>query len=873
MSTSKENLESGPPTGKRESAKPSPALSNGGPQGAAAKSGAGSTSSNKQQSRLPKDAGYLNKSPAAVRPMLKRATDIRTFREAVENLSEAEKLSPDERQQVVDQALVLLEHYYVHLPLKRAIHAVDPVQRLKLLKFQLAEMPPEMRPSEAQFHNEMIGIFNSVRDYHTRYSLPSPYNARVAILPFMVEEYFLLNGDRNGDRRKYLVSHMLKGFSHPTFEVGVELLYWNGVPIERAIELNGENQPGSNPAARFACGLDALTIRPLDSSLPPDEEWVTITYRSLDGKKLELRKLKWLIISPDDDEEEEAAAEAVARKTHTKLSINFHKASINQARKMLFKPEAVKAQKEIKEGKIEDYQPVLKDIEAGMKIVHCGVRMPTVFDAKEVQTKLGTFRCIRIYNFEPPKNNVKRFVAEFQRLLELPSPLFKSPTPPDGLIIDVRNNGGGFVSAGERLLQMLTPGEIEPETFEFINTPLNLSICRTVSKDDDLQPWIDSIARSVQTGATYSDGFSLTPKEECNDIKQKFFGPVVLITDALCYSTTDIFAAGFQDHEIGVILGTGGSTGAGGANVWGHDYLCKLMKKQKRSPLQRLPKGVTMRVAMRRSRRIGERGGTPLEEFGVVPDKLHYMSRADLLNDNIDLIKNALTILSRLSAVEYSIDESGILSATVEVRDATRVEYIVGGKKKSLDVQDNKVQFSEPVSLLVPPILQLRAFKRVKNKERLVAVRNIGIKPKQEIPTMKGASEMASTPKKLASKVQPGSPGLSDKNGPSKKKKGTSKKKATSKSESGSKGGAGSTISSKFDTGSITFSKKPTSKKATSKANSAAKSGPGSTSSSKKPTSKKTTGTGTSASKGGAGGTISSKSGPGSQSSNKKKKR
>ena len=47
----------------------------------------------------------------------------------------------------------------------------------------------------------------------------------------------------------------------------------------------------------------------------------------------------------------------------------------------------------------------------------------------------------------------------------------------------------------------------------------------------------------------------------------------MLVTDAFCYSTTDIFAAGFQDHEIGTILGCHDNTGAGGANVWDHDDL------------------------------------------------------------------------------------------------------------------------------------------------------------------------------------------------------------------------------------------------------------------------------------------------------------
>ena len=45
---------------------------------------------------------------------------------------------------------------------------------------------------------------------------------------------------------------------------------------------------------------------------------------------------------------------------------------------------------------------------------------------------------------------------------------------------------------------------------------------------------------------------------------QVYPGPKVLVVDPLCYSATDIFAAGFADHGIGPILGVGASTGAGG---------------------------------------------------------------------------------------------------------------------------------------------------------------------------------------------------------------------------------------------------------------------------------------------------------------------
>ena len=82
--------------------------------------------------------------------------------------------------------------------------------------------------------------------------------------------------------------------------------------------------------------------------------------------------------------------------------------------------------------------------------------------------------------------------------------------------------------------------------------------------------WTESIGQSVETGSAFSQALPIEPAEKVNEIGQRYQGPVVLITDARCYSTTDIFAAGFEDNEVGAILGTSGNTGAGGANVW--DY-------------------------------------------------------------------------------------------------------------------------------------------------------------------------------------------------------------------------------------------------------------------------------------------------------------
>ena len=77
-------------------------------------------------------------------------------------------LSREERLRIVEQALVLMEMNYVHLPMKRAIHAIDPIQQLRLLRFQLAEWNIELE-STIDFHRRMLSIFGSTRDLHTLY--------------------------------------------------------------------------------------------------------------------------------------------------------------------------------------------------------------------------------------------------------------------------------------------------------------------------------------------------------------------------------------------------------------------------------------------------------------------------------------------------------------------------------------------------------------------------------------------------------------------------------------------------------------------------------------------------------------------------------
>jgi peptidase S41-like protein len=566
------------------------------------------------RARLKSVADALNSHPA-------KAMRLANFLKAFEKTG---RLSRRERLRIVDQALLLLEMNYVHLPLKRAMHAIDPIQRLRLLKFRLFEMKDSEMPTEMQFHRRMLEIFASTRDLHTLYLLPAPFREHVAYLPFLIEQYFEKNR-KHESVEKFMVSRLVPGFyqSIPnagpealSFEPGVEVLYWNGVPIKRAIEINGETQAGSNVEARFARGLDNLTIRPLETSMPPDETWVNLTYRSRMGEIFTLTQ-EWLVYKTSEGGTSPLASKTAKNK---RAAIDIKKTKINQVRRAFF---------------VRRNVPVRKSLR---HILYAETRR---VDARD-------FGYIRLFSFDV--DDPDEFVKDFAHVIT------SDGFPQDGLIIDVRGNGGGKIRAGERLLQLFTPRKIKPERFEFINTPLNLEICRLAPKDWNLSRWVDSIAEAVLTGATYSSGFPLTSEDSCNEIGQIYYGPVLLITDALSYSATDIFAAGFQDNEIGEVLGTSNNTGAGGANVWWYDDLMNAIGNHPKSVFKPLPRGADMVVALRRSIRVGRHAGRPLEELGIVPDRRHHMTRRDVLGTNDDLIRRAARILAKKPVYRLSVE-------------------------------------------------------------------------------------------------------------------------------------------------------------------------------------------------------------------------
>lgn len=490
---------------------------------------------------------------------------------------------------ILDQAIFLLDRLYAHLILKRTIHGIDPVAKLRRLQDTMSHQPDEL-----VFNRSIELAFQSLQDLHTQYVQPFPLKQTVAFLPFMVERYF-------GDHRwHYIVTQTREDFGY-AFVPGVEITHFNGVPIEQAILNNAATSGGSNPAAFFASGLYALTSRPLAHTILPDSDWVVVSY--LVGAKHRHIRIPWSVSAPPADVPAPKADSGFGGSTNARHRKILH------FRQTFFGQDDPAAQSQ------QSKYP--NQLQFGVK-----------------KTPYGEFGWLRILSFSV--QNPQDFLAEVARVVRL--------LPTDGLIIDIRANPGGVIPVGESILQFFTDRPIVPEPLHFRATQETLALTEA---DDKLARWAPAIDMALDTGELYSAGFPMTPPEWLSRYGRIYPGPSVLIVDALCYSTASFFTAGFQDNEIGSIIGLDNNIGGGGANVWEHDDIAAVYPRTRiANPLELMPLGTNISLALLQSSRVGKNANRLLSELGLTPDYRYFVSRRDLAEDFVGLFNFAGKVLA-----------------------------------------------------------------------------------------------------------------------------------------------------------------------------------------------------------------------------------
>lgn len=570
----------------------------------------------------------------------------------------AGSLTPAERQRLLNGLESIIEGLYTHLPLKRARYAFDPVQRLRILRNQAEQL------GDDAFHFELANLTTALRDAHTRYAGPAALDGKVAALPFLVE---MIGGE---DDPSYLVSKVGSGLD-PAFQPGVLIEYWNGVPIDIAVMRHGDNEVGGRPDSRRAWATQSLTFRSLRYGPPPDEHWVIVGYRQTTatgeatGPTREI-KLPWKVVDPGQIAMADSPVDghsAAARRQHLKLGLDPAAADVRRAKMLLFAPSALRGAQAAAAPGPSTAPPANQA--AGQQIE---TTLTETLKATTVDGPGGPYGHLRIFGFDTEPD---AFITELQRLLPL--------LPQAGLIIDIRGNPGGYILAAELALQLFTYKPIEPVRFSVLATPFTRDMAAVGSLADELAAWRDSLVQAVRNGELYSQPRPISEPAACNALGQHYSGPVVLVADSTTYSSGDLFSAGFVDNGLGPFICVGEATGAGGANVWDYNGMRPFLQG---SPiaLPALPDGINLTFSFRRATRAGPSEGLPIEDVGVGGGERYALTRKDLLEGNVDLLKHCIQRLRDQPASALSFQHNtGSRTLTITTRALSKLDVCFDG--------------------------------------------------------------------------------------------------------------------------------------------------------------------------------------------------
>ncbi|MCU1327087.1 MAG: hypothetical protein JWN34_2457, partial [Bryobacterales bacterium] len=520
---------------------------------------------------------------------------------------------PSERDLILGQAETLFRDLYAHMPFKAQLYSdARPLEALQELRQAMSERDL----SELEFHTRVLEAFASVRDAHTAYIMPPPFNGAVAFLPFRLGLAKATTNELELFVTRIMPVSQDGGFGHPTFGIGATILRWDGLAaIEAVLEANAV---GGNTTARVARGVQRATIRPLSLALPPppSEETVTLEYRVRGSPKIYSIDVMWGVgvgLGPDRGipsaafsmNPAQCAVQYAQQRLWGRPSRSQPSTATGTAASPATAPEISKSD-----------LSVFSALDKVFQFQHAGgVERPDFVRPSELTDGTGRrFAYIRVREFDgnSPLGNAADLQDEFRRILR-----FMDSKGPDGLVLDLRGNPGGSIDSAEQMLQMLTPVPVEPANFHLVNTPAMrqvLARLKVLQHDGKLRKWLDDDSDPhdpITGGRTISD----LSAERARG--QAYMGPVVLLVDGFTYSAADIFAGGFADHQIGPILGVGYETGGGGASVWTHSDLLLTLPKVKGVEVAALPSTVSMLVAFLRSSRVRQQRGKFIEDVGV----------------------------------------------------------------------------------------------------------------------------------------------------------------------------------------------------------------------------------------------------------------
>lgn len=528
------------------------------------------------------------------------------------------ELTSDEKRLIAEQALILFRDLYVNRLAKQDFYSypLDPLPAIEEVLGSVDELSTE------QFEGRVYEIFVSQRDLHLNYVFPKPYADFETYIPLTFTRVKSV-GDPFEVRVESVNAEKCGQFypGQRVPRVGDRVLAYGGLPVGEAVKGQLQTAQGANQYGGFSRALGMMTFIPHRLHLVPAEDAVRLTLQSFETGEVYDIDTPWLTLFPQPSSRLPGPGPVRKRsllRDDLLQSIDLWQEEFNEfcAQNGLTPSSAYPEN--------DSDEPTVK----------WGL----------IQNAFGTFGYIKVTSFVPERGDA--FALDvIARLLQVQLGKTK------GLIVDVRDNGGGSIVYADKMSQLFMPRSANAAQARLLNTDLNRYIFNNSSVGPESKPeWTRVINEAEGTGRTYTETAPFTYASEANELGQAYYKPVAVLADARSYSATDLFTCAMQDNLAATIFGEDPKTGAGGANVITHSSFCNSVGK----PFVPLPKGHAMRVSWRQSVRFGRNAGVLIEDNGCGADYDVSLSLQDLLGGNAKQIEKITWFLTLKSALYTS---------------------------------------------------------------------------------------------------------------------------------------------------------------------------------------------------------------------------
>ena len=399
------------------------------------------------------------------------------------------------------------------------------------------------------------------------------------------------------------------------FKKGVEIVTWDGIPVQQAIAKSAGGTSATNVGARLRFGIAALTWRQLGVGSFPNKESVVIGFRKPGSTKGPIMKItvKWIYTRPFPNRppRSQSSTRAVSLSSGQSLEDNTKDPEYQDD-----------AEDGFKEGQMG---AAGRQMSSGVKITPVKVTdcARHIFSADIIRTKSAAFGRIVMYTFSASPRDVAK---EYLRLLKI--------LPKSGLVLDIRGNpGGSFFNEFVMLLPITKK--------EFARTPSALRVTsltkRAVEKtkgvgDGTLGRFKESTIAAFKAGRPFSEPRTLYNetlfRTLTGNIKLRglFPRPTIILTDGRAYSAAEDMTALMRDNGLGYVVGVDLSTGGGASTTSSIQRLPQVL-------LQEIPDLQTSDIGISASYlklvRTGKSKGKTFEFVGVKPNERYFLTRRD----------------------------------------------------------------------------------------------------------------------------------------------------------------------------------------------------------------------------------------------------